>query len=173
MANDVTLASLYPAVTQAHVLNVFKLMTEGETLVSACKKLALKPVQIRTAIKNSPLLIAMYEEVVAQRNDTLNDMLVNIDEYQSDARMAGVVSKNIQWVLERDDPAKFAGRGAASDINAEATKALAEALNKAMDRVPMPTSKAPVIQNGKVIDVEVVPVERVATIDELRALGLL
>lgn len=172
MANELTLASLYPAVTQAHVMNVLKLMTEGETLGSACKKLALKPAQIRAAIRKDVVLQELHADALSQRNEMLNDMLVHIDDYQSDSRMASVVSKNIMWVLERNEPEKFGDRTAMSNANDEATKALARALDKALDRIPgLPGQRVPPLNvPGEIIDVEI---ERVVDDAELRRLGLL
>jgi len=120
----------------AKAVSVIHQVAAGLTVSEACKKTYISVAQYRSALKKEPMLQAMNDEAIQVRNEILNDMLINIDLHQSEAKMAAVISKNIQWVLERNEPEKFAARNVV-DPNNEATKLLAEALNKAIERVPL------------------------------------
>jgi len=170
MAKELTLASYLPTVPMAKAIDVIKLVSEGNTVTKACQMAYINTAGLRAACKKEPMLQEMLNEALSARNEYLNDMLINIDELHSDAKMAAVVSKNIQWVLERNEPEKFAGRTV--DPNNENTRLLAEALNKAMDRVPLaPGASIPQQSITDVSFVDVTP--RVATEAEMRAMGLI
>jgi hypothetical protein len=119
----------------AKAVAVAQLVAAGDTVTEACKKHAITVAGYRAALRREPILQEMNDEALSVRNEIYNDMLVNIDLYHSDSKMAAVVSKNIQWVLERNEPEKF-GQRLVVDPNNEASKLLAEALNKAIDRIP-------------------------------------
>lgn len=192
MSNEVaTLASTLPTVTMGKALSVIQKIAEGETVAQACKLNFISVVSFRAAVKREPMLQPMLDEALAVRNDMLNDMLVNIDLHQSDARMASVVSKNIQWVLERAEPEKFGARLTVNTEN-EASRLLAEALNEAMKRIPLPRNSAPPVTDVTFVDVEkktppatwgeptaqslggnVTVQPKLASLDELKALGLI
>lgn len=135
MAKEVTLASTLPSVPMAKAVAVAQLVAAGDTVTEACKKHQITVAGYRAALRREPILQEMNDEALSVRNEIYNDMLVNIDLYHSDSKMAAVVSKNIQWVLERNEPEKF-GQRLVVDPNNEASKLLAEALNKAIDRIP-------------------------------------
>lgn len=136
MAKEIaTLASTLPSVPMAVALAIIQDVSTGLTVSKACKNRRLTVVAFRALIKKEPDLQPMLDEALKARDDALNDMLINIDEEHSDSKMAAVVSKNIQWVLERSDPARFAARVTLQTDN-EVSRNLAEALNKAMERIP-------------------------------------
>jgi len=119
----------------ALALAVIQDVATGKTVSRACRDRALAVPAFRALIKKEPDLQPMLDEALKSRDDALNDMLINIDQEHSDSKMAAVVSKNIQWVLERSDPARFAARVTLQTDN-EVSRNLAEALNKAMERIP-------------------------------------
>lgn len=168
--NPLSLASTTPTVDMSRATAVIHLVAEGHTVREACKTHWITPVQLRKLCREEPLLQKMLDEALQLRNEALADMLVNIDQHQADAKMASVVSKNIQWVLERNEPQKFGARLTITQ-DGEASKALARALNMAIERIPLPTSAAPAITDASFEIVE--PTPRAATEDEMRALGLL
>lgn len=192
MSNElVTLASTLPSVTMSKAVSVVHLVAAGETVTQACKLNFITVTGFRAACKREPDLQTMLDEAMAIRNDTLNDMLINIHLTHSDARMASVVSKNIQWVLERSEPEKFGARLTLNTEN-ESSRLLAEALNEAIKRVPLPRQNGQTITDVTFVDApkETPPVwgpaapslgstdrqgdaPRLATLDELKALGLI
>lgn len=152
MAKEVTLASTLPSVPMARAVAVAQLVAAGDTVTEACKKHAITVAGYRAALKREPILQEMNDEALSVRNEIYNDMLVNIDLYHSDSKMAAVVSKNIQWVLERNEPEKFAARNVV-DPNNEVSKLLAEALNRAMDRIPSASPSRELITDVTFVDV--------------------
>ncbi len=138
----------------AKAVAVVQLVAAGQTVNEACKLNFITVAGYRALLKAEPMLQAMNDEALSVRNEIFNDMLINIDKHHSDSKMAAVISKNIQWVLERNEPEKFAAR-LIVDPNNEATKLLAEALNKAIDRVPQaPGAKIPLISDATFETVE-------------------
>lgn len=152
----------------AKAVAVVQLLATGETLRKACKEHHINVAAFRALVAQEPQLKAMYDEAVEIGNDMLADMLVNIDSECADARMAGVLSKNIQWLLERRQADKFGARVTVQTSN-EASKLLAEALNKAIDRIPAVPSlpPPPTVTDVSYVDVTPDPLE------ELRRLGLI
>lgn len=126
----------------AKALTVVQLVAAGETVHQACEKAFVTVAAFRAAVKREPLLQPMLEEAMEIRNSIMNDMLVNIDKHVPDAKMASVISKNIQWVLERNDPQKFGARVTLEGGN-EASKLLALALTESIKRIPMPVEIRP------------------------------
>lgn len=125
-------------------LAIIQDVATGLTVSKACRQRVMTVVAFRALLKKEPDLQAMLDEALKARDDALNDMLIDIDEHQSDSKMAAVVSKNIQWVLERSDPTRFAARLTLQSDN-EVSRNLAEALNKAMERIPTLPQNLPTI----------------------------
>lgn len=156
----------------AKAVAVIQMVAEGETVHLACELQFISVASFRSGLKKEVALQEMLDEALRYRNDTLSDMLVNIDKHHSDARMASVISKNIQWVLERNEPEKFGARVTIHG-GTEASAALAEALNKAIDRIPVPRGTL-VLDNPRVTDVTFVDATpKPASMDELKKLGLI
>lgn len=153
----------------AKAVDVVTLVAAGETVREACKRAYISATGFNVLVKKEPRLQEMLQEALRFRNEMLADMLVNIDKEVADPRMAGVVSKNIQWVLERNEPDKYGAKLTLQGGGDAASKLLAEALNKAIDRIPpSPMSALPTIT-----DVTFTEVERPASLEELKRLGLI
>lgn len=146
----------------ARAIAVVQLVGAGHTVTEACKAHGIAVASYRALLKTEPMLQAMNDEALSVRNEIYNDMLINIDKHQSDSKMAAVISKNIQWVLERNEPEKFAARNVV-DPNNEATKLLAEALRMAVTRIPQAPG-APLPQITDVTFEEVRPKKRPPTL---------
>jgi hypothetical protein len=93
---------------RAKTLHVISLLEKGPehegrlpTLTLCCFEVGISYAQFRLACKNDPDLKAMYQNALALAEDIMADQLVNIDLHHSDPKMAGVVSKNIHWLLAR------------------------------------------------------------------------
>lgn len=71
------------------------------TVAQACKEVDLGVHTFHRLVREDETLSALYKTALAVSEDAMADMLVNIDELQPDARMAHVISKNIQWLLAR------------------------------------------------------------------------
>ena len=171
----------------AKAIAVIQAVANGDTVHQACRLHGITVAAYRACLKREPELQAMNDEALSVRNEILNDMLINIDLHQSDSKMAAVVSKNIQWVLERNEPEKFAARNVI-DPNNEASRLLAEALNKAIDRIPGSLPIAPTITDVSFVDApkktppgtpggevweEEQPSVSQTTLDQLRELGFI
>lgn len=148
-----SLASTLPSVPMAVAIAIIQDVATGLTVSKACKNRRMLVPSFRALLKKEPELQAMLDEALKARDDALNDMLINIDEHHSEAKMAAVVSKNIQWVLERSDPTRFAARLTLQSDN-EVSRNLAEALNKAMERIPALPQSRPAITD---VTFEMVP----------------
>lgn len=180
-----TISSTLPSVTTPKIVAVIHEIGEGVTVAQACQNQFIKVATFYNAVKRDNEVATMFAEALEVGNDVLADMLINIDKHHSDARMAGVISKNIQWVLERRAPKKFGQRVTIENGDSIASKSLAEALNKALDRIPMPANYRPGDSAIDITPKETAPPFPVApkfreetplvgtTEAELRALGLL
>jgi hypothetical protein len=95
--------------TREKVLHVLSLLERGlvpgqarlMTVTSACFEVGLSYGAFQSALRSSPLLKEMYETALKRGEDVLADVLISIDEYFPDPKMASVISKNIQWLLSR------------------------------------------------------------------------
>ncbi len=171
-----------PSVKYPILLQVLQLIADGETPLEACRAHGMSLASLKYHLRNDDELKALFDDALDVGSDALADMLVNIDKIHSSPAMAGVISKNIQWVLERRKPDKYGARVQVSMENT-ATTTLIRALDAAVARIPM----ASVPQTRQVIDVEAEIVERpkkeapplltapntqAPSIEELRLLGL-
>lgn len=73
----------------------------GENLVEACALMKVNPAALGIARRENPEFDSDIREAQAFRIDVMTDRLENIQEYESDAIMAGVISKNIQWLASK------------------------------------------------------------------------
>lgn len=138
VSKELTLATYFPAVPYAKALDVIGHVAEGDTVTKACAALFITVASFRSACKKEPILQALLEEAMEVHDDLLADLLVNIDSDpngSSDAKMANVRSSNIRFILERRRPAKYGKTAQDANPLDETNRQLAEALNKAMDRM--------------------------------------
>lgn len=155
---------------------VVHLVANGETVTKACEASFIAVSSFKAMLRKEPHLQAMLDEALQMRNDILVDMLINIDKTYSDPKMAAVISKNVQWMLERNEPEKY-GQRLTLDHNNQQSKVLAEALAAAVLRIPKPREDVPMITDVTFETVEKnpapLPAPEGVTLDQLRALGLL
>lgn len=131
------------------VINLIRL---GKTLTFACRTLGMTTTAFRRLVAKEPELTEMFEEAEQNGRDVMADMLIDADvELSQDPKMAGVLSKNIQWVLERRDRARFGQR---VDIthNVTADKAIIDALSRAKDRAHGLLEHVPTINAAPIED---------------------
>lgn len=150
-----SIGSTLPSVKYPVWLAVLQEIANGETPKRACEIHDTTLAALRYHLKQDEELKAMFDDALATGNDALADMLINIDQVHSAPAMAGVISKNIQWYLERRDPTKFGAR-VQVDMNNNATQKLIGALDAAIARIPM--ASAPVIEAKMITDVEVLEI---------------
>jgi hypothetical protein len=74
---------------------------EGLTLSEACAQLKVNPAALGLTRRDDIEFDADIRAAQAFRVDMMADKLENIKEYESDAIMAGVISKNIQWLASK------------------------------------------------------------------------
>lgn len=124
----------YPA-----VLYAINLISQGETVTSACDQSNLPISTFHSYIKKDDTLNEMYMEADQRGSDAMADALVNIDNHrihgQSDAKMAKVISDNIKWVLSKRKPKEFGDR-VQVDHSISVDIAITTALDAARRRVP-------------------------------------
>lgn len=123
------------------ILMVIEAVRNGLTFTRACSDLGLSPASIRRCILHDEDLVKMIADAETEGTDTLADMLVDIDQYHPDPKMAAVISKNIQWLLERRNRTKYGAR-VQVDHNNSPDRVIAEALAEAIKRIPVPALPA-------------------------------
>lgn len=102
---------MLPEVRNTLILNVMAHMQQtGDTLTRACAEMGIGYTSYLTAVRADPHLQTIHDEAVDIAQDVQADKLVNIDKVVSDPKMAGVISKNIQWLLSRRQPQKYGDR---------------------------------------------------------------
>jgi len=137
----------YPA-----VLYAIQELGQGYTLSQACDRANITVAVFNGYIKRDPQLAEMYQEAEQRAFDALADALVNIDNHrihgQSDPKMAGIISKNIQWYLSKKDPKRF-GERVTVEHDVKVDVVITSALNRAKARLGQ--------RAEDVIDAEVLP----------------
>lgn len=73
----------------------------GENLLETCALMKVNPAALGIARRENPEFDADIREAQAFRIDVMTDRLENIQEHESDAIMAGVISRNIQWLASK------------------------------------------------------------------------
>lgn len=74
---------------------------DGETIVEACALMKVNPAAFGLARRDNPEFDAEVRAAQAFRVEVMTDKLERINEYEGDAIMAGVISKNIQWLASK------------------------------------------------------------------------
>ena len=148
----------YPA-----VLYAIDLISQGETVTSACDRSNLSISTFHNYLNRDDNLRAMYNEADQRGSDAMADALINIDNHrihgQSDPKMAKVISDNIKWVLSKRKPKEFGDR-VQVDHSVTVDVAITTALDAARRRVP-------VADQSEIIDAEIVPEALTAEDDEI------
>jgi hypothetical protein len=148
--------SQIPAVVLPKVMRVLEILRTGDknaTLWKACQEVGISRGALLNHVRQHPELQVEFDKAIEDADDTLAEILVDIDQIHSDAKMAAVVSKNIQWLLARRRPAKFGDRITVTNEGGSADKVIVEALRAAIDRIPLPPSHA---DGGKLLELTAV-----------------
>ena len=120
------------------VMRVIDYLREGKTLKSACDLAGVSRPAVLAYVRKDEDLSKLFDAALEEADDTLAEILIDIDQVHSDAKMAAVVSKNIQWFLARRRPNKFGDRMIVSNEGSSADRTLVEALREALKRIPLP-----------------------------------
>lgn len=131
-----SIGSTLPSVKYPILLAVLQAIADGDTPSKACKTNGLTLAALKYHLQNDDELRVLFDDALEVGSDALADLLVDIDTVHSNPAMAALISKNIQWVLERRKPDKFGARVQVSMEN-NVTKTLLGALDAAIHRIPM------------------------------------
>lgn len=71
---------------------------DGKTLAETCASMRVNPGALGVYMLENAEFEKQIRDAMAFRVDLMVDKLTNIDDYIDDPIMAGVISKNIQWV---------------------------------------------------------------------------
>ena len=74
---------------------------EGDTIAEACAFMKVNPAACGLYRRENKEFDAMIRDAQAFRVDLMTDRLENINDDIEDAVMAGVISKNIQWLASK------------------------------------------------------------------------
>lgn len=135
----------------------------GENLLETCALMKVNPAALGIARRENPEFDADIRAAQAFRIDVMTDRLENIQEYESDAIMAGVISKNIQWLASKRFRQVY---GDKVDINHNVNVNIRDAMNEARNRTieyidakplgnnTFATDRVTVAQSPAIIDAE-------------------
>lgn len=119
------------------ILKVLSEFEGGQTLTRSCRNAGITVRVFKKWVADSQELTDLYEEADTLGYDAMAEALVNIDNHEihgtSDAKMAAVISKNIQWLLERRKPREY-GNKVSVEVNIAADRAITDALNRGKQR---------------------------------------
>lgn len=144
MTNEVALYSQYPAAMFA-----IERVRLGETLTVACQSAGITTTAFRRIVAMDNAINELYAEAKANGDDILGDRLLTLHEEESDPRLVAILSKNIQWLLERRNKA-YSPRIEHNHTHG-ADRDLIAALARGRERVMQVTH---VIENAPPTDVE-------------------
>lgn len=163
--------TLYPVLA-----NVINRVREGETTTKACREYGTTVATFLKAVKSDQELSLEYDDALQQSYDRLAEKLINIDEDYPDAKMAKVVSGNIQWLIERRKPEGY-GKRLTIENHSSADTRIIHALQAAIERIPLPAQdfapemKTIVDREGATIVIEASVTDQ--DIEDLKELGIL
>ena len=100
MTDEVALYSRYP-----QAMLVIERVRAGDTLSIACNLAGLTTTLFKRICNTDPQVHDLYSEAKANGDDILADRLLTLHEEESDPRIVSILSKNIQWLLERRNKA--------------------------------------------------------------------
>lgn len=124
--------TLYPVLA-----NVINDVREGMTTTAACRQRGVSVATFLKTVKSDQELSLEYDDACQQSYDRLADKLINIDDDYPDAKMAKVISSNIQWLIERRKPEGY-GKRITIENHSSADTRIINALQAAIERIPMP-----------------------------------
>lgn len=105
------------------------------TITSACQDVGIARSTFLRFVEADPQLRELFVTAENEGFDMLAELMINIDQIHSDAKMAAVISKNIQWFLARKKPREYGDR-VSVDVTVTADKAIIGALQAAKARLP-------------------------------------
>lgn len=133
------------------VMAVIGYVREGETTRQACLKCGIARTTFMRYIVADPALMALFAEAEQESYDAMAELLVNIDSVTTDSKLAAVISKNIQWLLDKRAREKY-GTKVKVEHDDKPDKLIIEALNAAIARIPLPDHPANLI-DAQFVDV--------------------
>lgn len=108
----------------------------GENLLEACALMKVNPAALGIARRENPEFDADIRAAQAFRIDVMTDKLENIQEYESDAIMAGVISKNIQWLASKRFRQIYGDKVEVNhNVNVNIRDAMMEARNRTLEYI--------------------------------------
>lgn len=107
------------------------LIYEGMTKAEACADMLINPAAVGFARRENAAFDTAIRDAEAFRVDMMTDKLATIHEDMDDAIMAGVVSKNIQWLASKRLREIY---GDKQDITVNHNVSIASAMNEANKR---------------------------------------
>lgn len=140
MANELDLYNKYP-----QAIFAIEQVRLGETLSAACVTAGITTTAFRRILSTDSAMSDLYAEAKTNGDDVLADKLLTLHHEESDPRLVAILSKNIQWLLERRNKA-YSPR-VEHNHNVSADKDLIAALSRGrarvMDALPSPNENAP------------------------------
>jgi hypothetical protein len=119
------------------IMHAIDLISRGYTKTRACDECNITTSLFDRYVRDNDTLRDIAAEATQRGYDTLADILLEIDSNpiygSTDAKMAGVISKNIQWYLSRRKPKEYGDR-VTVDVQLNADKTIIEALSRAKVR---------------------------------------
>lgn len=120
------------------VIRALTLIGEGKTETHACDDADISVQSFRKYVNASADLADLYAEAAARGYDAMADKLVRIDEWGieegvTDPKMLALISKNVQWYLNKRRPQVY---GDKSEVvhSITADRAIIEALSQGKQR---------------------------------------
>jgi terminase small subunit-like protein len=124
---------------------VCRLLETGDTIKSACHKLAVNPRAFFDWRQSDPQLGRRFEDAQELGFEAQADDLAHIHEAIANPLMARVVSENRRWLLARRFPKKYGDKISDNSANAN----LVDTLREAIARIPRPVSDQPLTIDGR------------------------
>lgn len=122
---------------------------DGDTISEACAMMRLNPAALGLTMRDDPSFANEVRQAQAFRVDIMVDKLENIQEYESDSFMAGVISKNIQWLASKRLRQIY---GDKLDVNHTHTINIKDAMEAARNRALIDVTPNMLIDNVNATD---------------------
>lgn len=122
---------------------------EGDNLREACAFCRVNPAALGVYRRDNPKFDQDIRTAQAFQVDLLVDTLPNIQDHESDAIMAGVISKNIQWVASKRYRQIY---GDKLDVNHNVTISIKDAMEEARKRTLVHVTDNALIDNKTYTD---------------------
>lgn len=122
---------------------------QGDNLLEACAKMKVNPAALGIFRRGNSDFDKEIREAQAFRQEIETERLANIDQEFVNPIMAGVISKNIQWLASKRARQIY---GDKVDINHNHTISIRQAMNDARARVIDHVADKPMIENASFTD---------------------